>query len=99
MIGTTGATVLLVINIVLASLVGVAAGGLACLALRRAWGPKTAVIDGVLAAAVAIVSAYVVASIDDARGVWDSRVGLVLAIAAASAAVRHLVQPAFRPSK
>lgn len=95
MMGTTGGTVLLIVTVIFAGLLGVGAGGLTCLMLRQSWGLKTALIDAVLATIVAIASAYVVASIEAARGVWGAwGIGLVLAIAAASATVRHLVQSA-----
>ncbi len=81
MIGTTGATVLFVINVLFASVLGIGAGGLTCLVLRRPWGMKGALMDAALAAAVAVVAAYVIAAIETARGVWESRVMLILIIA------------------
>lgn len=90
MIGTTGATVLFSINVLLAGVLGIGAGRLACLALRRHWGLKEALIDVVLAAVVAAAAAYVVAAIESARGVWESSVALILAIAVAGVVVRHL---------
>jgi phage baseplate assembly protein W len=98
MIGTTGATVLFLINVLFASLLGIGAGGLACLVLRRPWGIKVALIDAVLAAVVAVVAAYVVAAIENARGIWESRVTLILVIAVASVVVRHLIRLALRSS-
>jgi hypothetical protein len=92
MIGTTGATVLFSINVLFAALLGIGAGGLTCLALRQSWGLKEALIDAVLAAVVAVVAAYVVAAIESARGVWESRVLLILAIAVASVVVRKLIR-------
>jgi hypothetical protein len=99
MIGTTGATVLFVlfiVNIFFASVLGVGAGGLTCFVLRRPWGLKAAVIDAVLAAVVAVVAAYVVSAIEIRRGVWESRVTLVLVIAPASVVLRHVVWLLFR---
>jgi hypothetical protein len=96
MIGTTGATVLFSVNILLASVLGIGAGGLTCLALRRSWSLKEALIDAVLAAVVAVVVADVVAAIESARGVWESRVVLILAIAVASVVGRHLARLALR---
>jgi len=92
MIGTTGAFVLFSINVLFAALLGMGAGGLTCLALRRYWGLKEALIDAVLAAVVAAVAAYVVAAIESARGVWESRVLLILGIAIASVVVRQLIR-------
>lgn len=45
MIGTSGATVLFVVNLLFASVLGISAGGLTCFVLRRPWGFKAAVID------------------------------------------------------
>lgn len=92
MIGTTGATLLFIADIVFATLLGIGAGGLTCLVLRRPWGLKAALIDAVLAAVVTVIAAYVVSAIDNARGVWESRVTLVLSIAAGSVVLRHLLR-------
>ena len=96
MIGTSGATVLFVVNVLFASVLGVGAGGFTCFVLRRPWGLKAAVIDAVLAAVVAVVAAYVVSAIEIRRGVWESRVTLVLVIAPASVVLRHVVWLLFR---
>lgn len=96
MIGTTGATVLFLINVLFASVLGIGAGGLTCLALRRSWGVKDALIDAVLAAIVGVVAAYLVSTVDIGRGVWESRVALILAIAVGSVVVRHLIRLALR---
>jgi hypothetical protein len=96
MIGTRGAAVLLLVNIIFAGVLGLGAGGLMCLVLRRPWRVKVALIDAVLGAVAAVIAAYVVSSIDNARGVLDSRVGLVLVIAACSVVLRHLLSPGLR---
>jgi hypothetical protein len=96
MIGTSGAAVLLLVNIIFASVLGIGAGCLTCLALRRPWGLKAALIDAGLAAVVAIIAAYVVSAIDNSRGVLASRVELVLVIAAGSVVLRHLIRQALR---
>jgi hypothetical protein len=98
MIGTTGGAVLVVVNILFAAALGIGAGGLACLGFRQPWGLKVALLDGVLAAFVAVVAAYVVAMIEASRGIWGSRVILVLAIALGCAVLRHLLQFALRPA-
>jgi len=98
MVPTSAATLMYLINVIFASMLGIGAGGVTCLALRRPWGLKAALIDAILAAVVAITAAYVVSVIDSARGVWESRVALVLAIAAASVVVRHLIHLALGSS-
>jgi hypothetical protein len=95
MIGTTGATVLFLVNILLASALGVGAGGLTCLVLHRPWGARAALTDALLAAFAAIVAAYIFALIDSAHHAWTSRVTLILAIATASVVVKHLLRLVF----
>jgi hypothetical protein len=95
MIGTTGATVLFLINLLLASALGVGAGGLTCLVLRRPWGVRAALTDAVLAASIAIAATYIVALIDSTRHAWTSRVMLILAIATASVVIEHLLRRLF----
>lgn len=96
MIGTTGASVLFLINVIFAGVLGIGAGGLTCLVLRRSWGVKDALIDALLAAVVAVTAAYLISAIETARGVWESRVALILAIAVGSVVVRHLIRLALR---
>ena len=93
MVGTKGAAVLLVVNVLFASLLGIGAGGFTCLMLRRGWGVKTALIDAGLAAVMAMLAAYVVATVETSRGVWESRVTLILAIAVLSVIGRHILSP------
>jgi hypothetical protein len=92
MIGTTGAAVLVLINLLLAGALGMVAGGLTSLALRRPWGIKAALMDAVLAAFVAIVALFIFASVDAARHAWTSRVTVILAIATASVVIEHLLR-------
>jgi hypothetical protein len=92
MIGTTGAAVLVIVNLIFASALGTGAGGLTCLALRRHWTLKTALIDAGFAAVVAFIAAYGISAIEAARGVWGSGVTLILAIACGSVVLRHLAR-------
>lgn len=96
MIGTVGATVLFSINVIFASVLGIGAGGLTCLAMRRSWGLKDALIDAVLAAVVAVAAAYLISAVESARGIWESRVTLVLAIAVGSVVLRHVIRLVLR---
>lgn len=98
MVPTSAATVMFLVNVLFASALGIGAGGLTCLVLRRPWGVKAALIDAVLAAVVAVIAAYVVSAIDNARGVWESRVALVLVIGVGSVVVRHVIRFALRTS-
>lgn len=92
MIGTTGGAVLFVVNIILAGVLGIGAGGLTCFVLHRSWTLRAAAVDVLLAMVVAVIATYVLAAIGTARGVWASVVGPVLAIAAASVVLRHVVR-------
>ena len=98
MIGTRGAAVLFAINVLFASVLGIGAGGLTCLVLRRSWGARGALIDALLAAVAEFAAAHLVAAIEIRRGVWESGAGLILVIAVSSVVVRHLIPAAFRPA-
>lgn len=92
MIGTSGVTVLFSINVLFACVLGMGASGLTCLVLRLPWGLKDILVDAVLAAVVAVIAAYAISAIDSARGVWESRVTLILTIAVGSVVVRHVIR-------
>lgn len=77
MLGTTGADVLIVVSILFAGLLGLCAGGLTCLILRRKWSFKAAAIDIVVAAVVFIAGGFIDASIGSAYGIWESHEALV----------------------
>ena len=91
MIGTTGATVLLILNIILASAVGVAAGGLTCFALRRSWSVKAALIDALVALVVALITVLTISAIGNARGALESPVWLLLGIVTVSVVVMRML--------
>ncbi len=84
--------------VLFASALGIGVGGFASLLLRQPWGFKVILMDAALAGIVVIIAAYMVSLIDSARGVLESRVGLVLGIAAASVVVMHLIRLAVRSS-
>jgi hypothetical protein len=92
MIGTTGATIVILIKILVACVLGIGAGCITRFALRRSWSLKEAFIDAVLVVVVAVTAAYVVDAIDISRGVWESRDGLILAIVIGSVIGRHLIR-------
>jgi hypothetical protein len=99
MIGTEGAAILVLVNLIFAGVLGIAAGGLTSLVLWRPWGLKVAVVDGVLASVVAVISAYVITAIDVARGVLQSRVTLILTLAVVSVVLWHLLQRTVRSTE
>ena len=92
MLGTTGATIVIVIGILFACMLGIGTGGLTCLALRRSWNLKQALIDALLTVFVTVATAWVIYAIDIPRGIWKSRNGLILAIALGSVVVRHFTR-------
>lgn len=92
MIGTNAATLLVIVNFIAAVVLGVVAGGLSCLVLRRSWGLKVATRDAALAAAMAIISVTVITVIDNALGILESRVALVMAVAVGGVIVRHVIR-------
>jgi peptidoglycan/LPS O-acetylase OafA/YrhL len=97
MIGVTGAHVVILILLIWIAVAGVVAGGLACLMLRRRWGPKAALLDAALAAGVAIVLFFIAAEVESAVGSYRSLDMPVLLVAVASVVGRHLT--ASRASK
>ena len=91
MIGTLGADIVILILLIWIVVAGVVAGGLACLMLRRRWGPKAALLDAALAAGVAIVLFFIAAEVESAVGSYRSLDVPVLLVAVASVVGRHLI--------
>ncbi|MFZ0301970.1 MAG: hypothetical protein WAL75_04765 [Terracidiphilus sp.] len=96
MIGTTGGAVLVIVSILFAGLLGVGAGWLTCLVIRKRWGLRAAVIDSGLAAAVLVIATYAEMGIESASGIWESEETLILLIAASSAAAWEVFRPSQR---
>ena len=92
MIGTTGGAVLVVVSILFAGLLGLAAGWLTCLVLRRPWCLRDGAIDSGVAVAVLIIATFVEMKVETARGIWESHEVLILFIAGGSAAARELLR-------
>lgn len=84
-----------VFSLVFTSILGIGAGGIMCLALRKQWSFKEALIDAALATVIGFVATFLILSIDTS-GEWESIVILVLAIPVGSVVVRHLLQFALR---
>jgi hypothetical protein len=81
--------------LLIASGLGVAAGGLLCLVQRKSWGLDTVLFDALLAPISGIALAYAVLELDKYGSAYFSPAGVVLPVAVASVVVRHLVQYAF----
>ena len=78
-----------------ASVLGVVAGGLACLILRQRWGLRAALIDAVLAFVVWDICSYITTDIAMSLGTLQRGAGpgkwLDYTISTASVVVRHLI--------
>jgi hypothetical protein len=99
MIGGQSAAVLVIANLALTALLGIGAGGLSCLRLRRPWGLKKGFFDGSLAVVAAVIASFILSAMDSARGVWVSRAGVVLTIGATSVIAKDLVQALSRSGR
>lgn len=96
MLGTTTAYIIMIAEIMLAGVFGVAAGLVTCALLPRPWGLRAIGIDATFAMLVAIVVGYVVAERDMARGVWESNLWPVWTVAALSVVPLHMFRPKSR---
>lgn len=92
MIPTTLAPVLTLASFLLICTLAALVGFLACVLLRLPWGVSVAATDVILAIIVTIVAGLVAAVIDTAHGVLESRLTLVLLIANAAVAIRHILR-------
>jgi hypothetical protein len=93
MIGTVGGAVLAIINLLLAAVLGIGAGGLASLGFRQSWSLKVALQDGLIAGLVAIAATYLIGSFEAAHGAWGARVVVwVFGIALSSVVLKHLLR-------
>jgi hypothetical protein len=91
MIGTTGAAVIFIGNVILTGMLGIAAGIFACFVFRQAWRVTDALVDAPLAAIVAIGTAYLFGVIETAKGTWGFGVWTIFCVAAGSVIIRHLL--------
>jgi hypothetical protein len=82
-----------------ATVLGVVAGGLTCLMLRRHWGVKAAATDAVVALVTMIVSMYLLSAIYLALGIHStSDLPVALTISTFSVLAKHVVPPVLRSS-
>lgn len=79
-------------TLLIASGLGVAAGGLLCLLQRKPWGLGVALFDALLAPFSGFVLAYAVLFLDKYGTAYFSPASVVLPVAVGSVVVRHLVQ-------
>jgi hypothetical protein len=99
MIGTNGALVILIVNLLatgILGVVGVVTGLITSVVLRQRWRLKDGFTDAIVSGLTALVSASMLSIIDGVRGTLQSRVLLVILIAMATVVLTHVVQ--FRQS-
>jgi hypothetical protein len=82
-------------DLLFASLLGVAAGVIVSILLQKSWGIKVAVFDALLGPAMGVAIAYAVLELDKYGGIYYSPASVVLPVAIASVALRHLLRLAF----
>jgi uncharacterized membrane protein len=92
MLGTTGGAVLVCVNLLAIGVIGMLVGLLATLAMRKRWGGKVALIDLLTAIFAALLAGYSVSAVEAARGVWESRLGLIAILAIAAVLLIHAVR-------
>jgi hypothetical protein len=71
---------------------GLGAGGLTCLAMRRSWDLKAAVIDSGIAVAILIIATFVESKFSAARGIWESHETPILFIAGGSCIASEILR-------
>ncbi len=96
MIGTNGALVILIVNLLATGILGVITGVITSLILRQRWRIKNGFTDATVSTLTAFFSASILTLIDEARGTLQSRLLLDVLIAIAAVVVTHVVR--FRQS-
>lgn len=91
MLGTAGASIILIVNLAIAGMLGVAAGSLLSGILGQHWTLRAVGIDAVLAIVTAIAAAFILTYLVLPRDVWVSIVMPVWSIAVLSVVFRHLL--------
>jgi hypothetical protein len=99
MLGTTGGAVLVCANLLVIGVIGMSVGLLASLAMRKGWGMKVALVDMSTAIIAALITGYVVSSIEAARGVWESRLELIAIFATAAVLLMHAARAICRSNQ
>jgi hypothetical protein len=92
MIGTIGASAVVLLTIIFAGLLGIGVGGFACLVLRKRWKVGIAVTDAMIAAGISILVAFAVSRVDATRGAWASPLILMDILAVGGVLLRHFLQ-------
>lgn len=98
MVPTSIAAVLTIAVLVTACLFGIILGAVASGLLRLPWRKKVALIDAAIAAAAAVITAVVGASITMTHGLLRSGVSWIYAAVALAITIRYLLRYVFRNS-
>jgi hypothetical protein len=91
MVSTGLAAALALTSLTVAGVLGAGVGYLACVAFRRPWTIKNAVVDVVVAVVVTVIAGCAVGVIDRARGILEDRLTLILVIGVGSVVLRHVL--------
>jgi hypothetical protein len=84
-----------VIYLLFVSVIGVAAGGVACLVLQKSWDVKVALFDALLTALTSVGVAYAVMELGRYGSAPYSPASFVLPIAICCVVLRHLLRLTF----
>ncbi|HEX8711490.1 MAG TPA: hypothetical protein VF730_06430 [Terracidiphilus sp.] len=79
-------------DLLIASLLGVVAGALMCLLLRKSWGVGVALLDAVFGPVIAVSIAYAVIELNKYGSIYLSPESVILPVAVGTVALRHLVR-------
>jgi tetrahydromethanopterin S-methyltransferase subunit D len=91
MIGTTGATVLAIVNILFAGILGIVVGGISCATLRQRWSFQAVGIDAVLAMIVFFIAVTAISEIQIRLTHWADALTPGWILAAVAVIAGHLV--------
>lgn len=92
MIGTTGATVLAIVNVLIAGILGIVVGAISCAVLRRRWTVRAAGIDAVLAMIVFFIAVMAISEIQIRLAHWADALTPGWILAAVAVIAGHLVR-------
>jgi hypothetical protein len=90
MMSEEGATIIALLNLLLAGLFGVIVGGFCSAFLRQRWTPKAVFLDFLVALIVAVAAGFILAYGLAFMGIYSSLLIPVWAIASLSVVCRHL---------
>ena len=92
MIGTKGALVILIFNLLATGILGAITGVITSLILQQRWRIKNGFTDATVATLTALFSASILTLIDEARGTLQSRLLLDVLIAVGAVVLTHVVR-------